>query len=89
MDIYINKVLDAKITSNQISQYIDSLNILPDFLDPRWPSNKKYIEEEFIKKTNIPDGTLHSNISVDRFLKGEKRDLYINVLKPTTRLFVV
>jgi hypothetical protein len=78
LDIYINKVIDAKIPQNQLSHYIDALNILPDFLDHTWPSKKIKLDNKFIQNTQI---------SLNNFLSGEKRDIYINVLKPTKLLY--
>lgn len=80
LNIYINKVEEAKLAQGQVSHFIDTLAILPDFLDIKWPFRKKYIEKEFIEKTHI---------SLDNYLNGEKRDIYMNVPRPTKRLFAV
>ena len=55
LQIYINKVIDAKVPNNQLMHYIDTLNILPDFLDPNWPSRKKFIEQSFVENIAIMD----------------------------------
>lgn len=78
--LYIDRVENANISSNQIFHFIDSLNIIPDFLDIRWPYNKNYLEKEFIKKTNI---------SFENFLNGHRRNIYINVPRPTERLYKI
>ena len=131
LQIYINKVQEAKVAPSQLMNYIDSLNILPDFLDSRWPYKKKYMEDEFVKKItslenaelaelvrrqrqldsdlekvkqtsavfdklfqelsevtdSINDITLNYKTILERFLSGDKRDIYVNVARPTKRLF--
>jgi len=77
LNVYIRKVMSANVPQSQLYHYIDSLNILPDFLDVNWPFNQKYLEDQFVKKTGIP---------VEEFLTGAKRDLYMNVAKPTSFL---
>ena len=37
LNIYIAKVEEAKVAPGHINHFIDSLNILPDFLDVNWP----------------------------------------------------
>ncbi len=128
---YIDKVSKANVPTGQLSHFIDTLDILPDFLDAGWPTKKTYTESEFankimdksvlgdfpekiknkekeilkvtnaehkkiltqekdmlIKEMNIVSKAEHKRI-LDKFLNGEKRDIYINIAKPTKRLFTM
>jgi hypothetical protein len=78
-NIYMKKVEEANVPFNQLNNYIDALDILPDFMDAEWPYRKKYLEKDFVEKTKL---------SISAFLNGDKRDLYINVTRPTERLYV-
>ena len=78
MNIYIENVSSANIKSGQLSHYIDTLNILPDFLDLNWPHRKQFLEKQFLEKASI---------SIDNFLNGTKRDIYLNIEKPSKRLY--
>ena len=78
LNLYITKVEEANVPVGQLSHYIDTLNILPDFLDTKWPFRKKYLEKEFVKKTGV---------SLEDYMGGVKRDIYVNVPRPTSRLF--
>ena len=78
LNIYIENVSSANIKSGQLSHYIDTLNILPDFLDLNWPHRKQFLEKQFLEKASI---------SIDNFLNGTKRDIYLNIEKPSKRLY--
>lgn len=91
LNSYINKVNEADISPNQLSNYIDNLNILPDFLDINWPSRKKYIENELIEKiVNYFEN--HSEEKVINFMNNffneKRRDCHINITRPTKRLYM-
>jgi hypothetical protein len=78
LGIYINKVKSANVPPTQLTQFIDNLNILPDFLDYKWPTRKKILDKEFVESTGM---------NVNNFLDGEKREMYINVPRPTSLLY--
>lgn len=78
LKMYIDKVEEKNLPVGQISNFIDNLNILPDFLDPEWPTKKMKLEKKFADSTGI---------NLQNYVNGHKRNLYINIARPKQRLF--
>jgi len=100
---YIEKVDTNEIPASKLKEEVENFNIDPDFLDINWPIRKKILDRNFVKTglpLSNNDNTIVDKIVkienkeakigeilINNFLKGTKRNIYLNISIPTTLLY--